>query len=178
MASIVSSVEDHVSSTESSVDRKYEHYFLDVSSNYNLRVMLNLTQNEVNTLRELIIFQQDPNRINVRFRNNHHVNTILWINAHFDDKGINIFGGNYSTFNNHPSPSLSGPPILSVGNNILQVLLEGDNMVVTSLHQNKDYTLRDFFDLLKDSGNTIRMGDLHCLVFCQQSIVRTTIVVV
>ncbi len=92
--------------------------FLGVSSKYIIRVMLSLTQNEVNTRRELIIFQQDPNRINVRFRNNHHVNTILWINTpYFDDKEIFIFG-NYSTFNNHPSPSLFGPSILYVGNSI------------------------------------------------------------
>jgi hypothetical protein len=35
---------------------------------------------------------------------------------------------------------------------ILQVLLEGDNIVVTSLRQNKVKTLRDLFDFLKDQG--------------------------
>ena len=109
-------------SSAPSSDYEYEHNFLDVSSIYNLRVLLSLTQNEVNTLRELIIFQQDPNRINIRFRNNQH--------APFDDIGIFIFG-HYSTFNNHPSPSLYGPPILYV-------------------------------------GNSIRMGDLHCLIFANK----------
>jgi len=35
---------------------------------------------------------------------------------------------------------------------ILQVLLEGDNIVVTSLRQNKVKTLCDLFDFLKDQG--------------------------